>query len=701
MSHASPRPGAPTFPISQAHYQQHQQQLQQQQMLQHQQQQQQAMQHQQLLQAQQQQQALQAQQQHALPPQQPRVPMAVHAPQQTPQQQHYSPMPSSLPPRAAGGGAPMPPRHAAPALPSQNGLLHASARAEKRERMPKDGGEREWSAGSAETCVSTPTDALITGYYLRGGPSNFLLLSLRSGLPSHIDWALARLLDASLNHADRFTWEKWPGLTDTLLRFPMRVVAAVKGAPETEWAPRFFETEEQADADEALGWTSAPPMLGVTRPAKRQRADETALPGTSRLGALSTGAGAFRPAQDDSHAALARWAVLASTILRNLSLHGSFVRHMYTHTRGMPTLIADVLTLDCLALEADAWAELEALREMRGIWLDVCESVAPMLIFSPPADAPAPLVAAGKANMKAAELAGDAILGAVVSFIVHAEDRQLLVASLRIIGVLAELERNEHLFASGRPIYPEGPTVQAVVQRCAQLVALDASADPALVESALDCLYQLLRIDGFNALRLAADGVVISHKPAAQDAFGLVRLLVRCLACRRVSWPRTHNIQVHPQLHAGIPTRRALEEQERRARFAGLAPEQAAAKEASNRWLTKWEVQRVAGLPEPERLTTWCVHIAPTPCRFALTTASRLKMIYEPRAKSEVTQVELWETYRDQFTPYSQHGTPTAVQPAAEVIRIASVAFPGATAMVQNGTRFVITGVARRDRSCE
>jgi chromatin structure-remodeling complex subunit RSC9 len=55
------------------------------------------------------------------------------------------------------------------------------------------------------------------GYDLRGGLSNRLFLSLRSGIPSEVDWALHHLLAVSHERDTEFELVKWPGSVEGLL----------------------------------------------------------------------------------------------------------------------------------------------------------------------------------------------------------------------------------------------------------------------------------------------------------------------------------------------------------------------------------------------------------------------------------------------------------------------------------------------------
>ncbi len=61
------------------------------------------------------------------------------------------------------------------------------------------------------------TRDLFAGYDLRGGLSNRLFLSLRSGIPSEVDWALHHLLAVSHERDNEFELVKWPGSVEGLM----------------------------------------------------------------------------------------------------------------------------------------------------------------------------------------------------------------------------------------------------------------------------------------------------------------------------------------------------------------------------------------------------------------------------------------------------------------------------------------------------
>lgn len=63
---------------------------------------------------------------------------------------------------------------------------------------------------------------------LRPGASNRLILALRSGVPSEVDWALPRIVCASYDHTDDFRLEKWVDSVGALLYWPEIFVSGLE-----------------------------------------------------------------------------------------------------------------------------------------------------------------------------------------------------------------------------------------------------------------------------------------------------------------------------------------------------------------------------------------------------------------------------------------------------------------------------------------
>lgn len=82
-----------------------------------------------------------------------------------------------------------------------------------------------------------------------------------------------------------------------------------------------------------------------------------------------------------------------------------------------------------------------------------------------------------------------------------------------------------------------------------------------------------------------------------------------------------------------------------------------------------------------------------------------MRIVYEAKPDGEVTQMEFWQSYKDEFTPLADAGA-APLQPAAELIRNVNTVFDGAAAMViparpgpgGGPQRFVIRGVVVRNR---
>ncbi|PWN40404.1 hypothetical protein IE81DRAFT_325570 [Ceraceosorus guamensis] len=435
----------------------------------------------------------------------------------------------------------------------------------------------------------------------------------------------------------------------------------------------------------------------------------------TRLGALSAPASAlanvedephkgasFMPSSDAAHFALALRALNATQVIRNLSTRSENAT-LIARGRNLIGMLADVLSLSALDQEDDSWTELEMVREMKGAWLDICEAVGPKLPFYgrlkksdvasseaavgrgsavPPHPESAAVGGSGASTTgpSAIEISANTILARLIHFATHSEDRQVVLASLRSLGAIADNERNE-------PIFGDPAKVDAVAKRCAELLAV--RGDATLTESALDCLYQLLKNNN-NAIRLADGGVTQlrghapdstdpqHHRERPRDVSGMIRLLIKQLTHKRAVWDRETPNSTRPdlfrKLYTDVPTRRAYEERQRMA----LSAQQQG---RTQRWLNSKELDDMKSLPEPERLFTW------------------LRAVYELKPGSEVSQMEVWTTYRDQFSPFLQHPNISALIPPADVIRQVSHVFSGASAIVHGGNVFVISGIDLKDRS--
>ena len=396
--------------------------------------------------------------------------------------------------------------------------------------------------------------SLLVVNYLQPGPCNRLLLSLKSGIGSQIDWALSRLATASYEYADSIQLEHFPGLVEILSSFPRRVCNAASSLPPSTWEPDFFE---QDDRDRFLTTPGCQPP-----PRKRSKGSEP------RLGALVSLASTtsdsiksdnvpaffcdFDPAHEPGHATLMRRAVEASLILRNLALgkatptqSGSSAsgavpgqslnaKHLVS-VRGFAQLIKDVLEAPDVVLtisptgrdvaptasvsgmrsEEEQWLELEGIQEMRASFLDIVECIGSKIFL--PARAPFEVEALGgeevegdesqtfqdlfSSNSKKTGRAAHSIFMRLLHFANHSSDRAIVVASLRCLSIMAANDKNEHAFIESEM---DGKLSPGLLRRCIELLA--TSYDHELLEATLELLYQLVSI-GNNALRLATRSI--------------------------------------------------------------------------------------------------------------------------------------------------------------------------------------------------
>jgi len=77
-----------------------------------------------------------------------------------------------------------------------------------------------------------------------------------------------------------------------------------------------------------------------------------------------------------------------------------------------------------------------------------------------------------------------------------------------------------------------------------------------------------------------------------------------------------------------------------------------------------------------------------------LTCCLRMRLVLSPKNGSEMTQVDIWNMYKETFTPYQE---PVALLGASDVIKYVTHVFPTAQAMVlQAPQRFIVKGIERR-----
>lgn len=564
--------------------------------------------------------------------------------------------------------------------------------------------------------------------YLVPGPSNRILLSLKSGLPSQIDWALSRLVSLTSGHRDQasreFTLDSVPGLTDALLSYVRRIHAALTDQHPSLWAAPYFEQPVDtpdagigAPGDGGHQGLSTSQQISSTNSLSAQvnRLDSRRVP---------------RSTSDVSHAVLMRRALEAALSLRNLALHSSNVRSLAS-TKGIFNLIRDVLQLPITAVHPhghsnlasdsqheDGWCEIEGIAELRLYFLDLLETLASKVLLTkraPPLTLASPTPshvnghghgqssAVGQARQLKtdATTASDDIFATLLSLALHSNDRAMLLGSMRCLTTMAANERNELAFVE--VTLADGQQSPGLLQRCVELLPL--TQDTELLDGALDLMYQLVCI-GNNAIKIAASPVSdaprrvssaksknkASASPNASHSFSvhasaktaaLVRLLSRNLQLGRSMWERLIPLRVPNSWLSDIPSRQVETMRRRREleiRIANETPQE----RAKRKRLTPQERQSLAGLKEPERGIAW------------------MKMVFQRDQAQEVTQMEFWTAYKEEFG--QQIDVP--LQPAAELIRTVSQVIPNASAMVvpaQDGKpqRFVIRGIAVKERDPE
>lgn len=569
--------------------------------------------------------------------------------------------------------------------------------------------------------------------YLIPGPSNRILLSLKSGLPVQIDWALSRLVSLTANHRDHaardFTLDSIPGLSDALLSYVRRIHAALTGQPPSKWSTAYYEQPSQA-RDVGIG---APGDTGHQGTSTLQQtsisSSHTALKSLAKghvpaqakhSSSTDLAADTFHPSHDPSHADLMRRALEAALALRNLATHSSNARHLAA-VKGIFAIIRDILQLPLTAVNTsghsstvqresqleheDAWLEIQGIQELRLYFLDIFEVLAAKVLLTrraaskPPNSKALPLVNGHSAASDPSQLTkddaspGDDIFASLVSMALQSSDRALLLGSLRSLATMAAIENNEAAFVE--VTLPDGQQSPGLLQRCVELLPL--TQDTELLEAVLDLLYQLVCI-GNNAIKVTAaldTEVRVSLSPrsssahannvrAASKSAALVRLLSRNLQLGRTMWERSMPLKVPQEWLSSVPSRQ-VEEMRRKRELKFRIANESPRERAKRKKLTRQERRSLLGLTEPDRGIAW------------------MKLVFQRNPDKEVTQMEFWTAYKEEFSQQSD-GVP--LQPAAELIRAVSQVFPQAAAMVVTSPdgkpqRFVIKGIDVRERDID
>lgn len=531
-----------------------------------------------------------------------------------------------------------------------------------------------------------PTDAAL---YLEPGPLNRLTLSVCSEIPSQMDWALARLALYTQQLGDRFVLGDYTGLDEALVRLLRRLSLALHGAPRAEWdADVGTCTASGAQIDQGIGAPGENGGMDVARSSVRYapRATTHAPPA------------AFAPRRWARDAALLQHACAAALVLRNAAFSAANAAQL-TVVPGVFPVVVDLAqcALDGHeALEGHAWADL------RIHVLDVLEALAPRIVLSdwvratygtrdaPPSEPPT--------------RAEDRVFALLHTLVHTTRDRALLLASLRCLRAIAMNEANAAQLVDATPQLE--PTRLGLTVRCIALLPL--TQDPELLEAAVDLFYQIVAT-GENALLAgaldaarvcgaahaggaAAYAEGLARRALAHEAdagalpAAVVAYLVRNLSLGKTVWERDSLLTANASAAWAAHVPNAARTRRERERARRMRKEHATPQERAQwKQLTPDELERLRRLDEPARGIEW------------------MKLLFECDPQGEVTQMEFWIAYRDQFTPIAAEGS-VALQPAANLIRNVSQTFPGAAAMVISPPaggqpRFIIRGISVRDRS--
>lgn len=485
---------------------------------------------------------------------------------------------------------------------------------------------------------------------LEPGPMNRLCLSLRSGIPSQVDWALRRLAMYTSEASDKLILTNYPGLAEALADFLRRLFLATHGASRSEWdVMQRPQNLNGLIVDQGTGGDDDGGFAGIAMASVRF---------THKPPSPVAATEPFQPFKYIRDAALLRRTLESVLILRNLALSQSNlpsiaqVPHFLNHLYG-------ALVLDTKGVAMEQCADI------RINLLDILENLAPHLTLS---DWVRRRFVLNTEKDTTPHFVEDRLFVILYDWINTTQDRALLLGSLRCIRAFASNAQNSQVLVEVDMALH--PTSLGLVKRC--LLLLPLTQDPELLEAVLDLLYQLLTIDD-NALMLGLDNV---------PTHAIVHFLARNLSLGKSVWERDSPMisNQHAWWASLVPNTQRIRQNREWERREKMSPMER----------QRWKVlpsdirSQIETLPEPERGTQW------------------MKTLFEYDAQGEVTQMDFWIAYRDQFTPIANAGG-APLQPAANLIRNVSQTFPGAAAMVISGvagaqSRFVIRGIAPRIR---
>lgn len=445
------------------------------------------------------------------------------------------------------------------------------------------------------------------------GPLNRLYLSVCSGIPSQVAWALARLALYTQQLGDRFQLADYPGLDEALVRLVRRLTLALQGAPRADWDDDVPDvTASNLRVDQGIGapGENGGMDLAATHVAfARARAPE-AVPA------------AFAPQQVARDATLLQHAAGAALVLRNVVLSSSNAAQL-TVVPGVLQVVYELAhaTIDApVSLRGGAWADV------RGNALDILEALAPRIVLSEwvrvtygQRTAPEPRAAPTRTE--------DQVFAMLHTLLHTTRDRALLLASLRCLRAIAMNEANVPQLVDATPQLE--PTQLGLTARCVALLPL--TQDPELLEAAVDLLYQIAAT-GENALLLGtltladvcdagygaglarralheADTAADERTPTDTSlARAVVAYLARNVDLGKTVWERDSAMGANTSAAwaAHVPSAartRRERERERRLRKEHATPQERA------KWkeLTRDELERLRRLDEPVRGIEWCV----------------------------------------------------------------------------------------------
>ncbi|WFC99064.1 hypothetical protein MYAM1_001800 [Malassezia yamatoensis] len=430
-------------------------------------------------------------------------------------------------------------------------------------------------------------------------------LFLERGIPSQVEWALARLSLYTQQLGDRFVLSEYPGLDESLVRLIRRLSLALQGASRETWDQDRSEiTSSNFLIDQGIG---APGENGGANLA-------LSCVEFSRPSLKSKDPDHFAPLSVKRDSILLKHAAAAALVLRNVTLSQANAVHL--------SFVPGILRILCKVTDAlfnsGFTSELEIYADLRVNILDILEPLASRIQLSDWVRLTYGCVEE-TANDICSPTEGDQLFALLHKLLHTTNDRALLLASLRCLRAISTNEENAVQLVDATPQLEL--TRLKITSRCLALLPL--TQDPELLEAAVDLLYQMVRT-GDNALLLGSlrisdicdQGYAIGlsqrgfheHNAKQDDLVSVpvTEYLARNLGLGKTVWERDSVMTKNTSAPWASTLLSPAELRLRKEHSKRTRKEQASPQERM-RWkeLTASELDQLKRLDEPLRGTEW------------------------------------------------------------------------------------------------